>query len=78
MVLVGYAEGRKAYRLLNPKNCTLTISRDVKFDETSVIDNSMKADDEPSELELRIKLNGQAFGNGAADDEVVIEDDFQD
>lgn len=47
------------------KICTITISRDVKFDKTSVINNSMKTYDGPSEKELRIKLNGQAFDNNA-------------
>lgn len=44
---VRYAEGRKVYRL--------PFSRYVKFDETSVVGNSMmKTDDRPSEKELLI------------------------
>lgn len=45
LLQVRYAEGRKIYRL--------PFSRYVKFDETSVVGNSMmKTDDRPSEKEL--------------------------
>lgn len=34
LTFVGYAEGCKAYRFLNRVDCSITISRDAKFDET--------------------------------------------
>lgn len=33
LVFLGYADGRKAYRVLNPENDTILISRDAKFVE---------------------------------------------
>ena len=33
MVLLGYAEGTKAYRLYDPRGGKVVVSRDVVFDE---------------------------------------------
>ena len=33
MVLLGYAEGTKAYRLYDPRGGKVLVSRDVVFDE---------------------------------------------
>ena len=38
MVLLGYAEGTKAYRLYDPRGDTVLVSRDVVFDEKAAWD----------------------------------------
>ena len=38
MVLLGYEEGTKAYRLYNPRGDKVLVSRDVVFDEKAAWD----------------------------------------
>jgi hypothetical protein len=49
MVFIGYSEGAKAYRMLDPNSGRVPVSRDVIFDENRGWEwNSARSDSEPA------------------------------
>ena len=69
MVMIGYEEGTKGYRMLNPVSRTLHISRDVIFEEDQVWDwtgpTAVHNIPEYFEVELPATVEDPTIGNEA-------------
>jgi hypothetical protein len=62
LVMIGYSKHVKGYRLWNPANDKIVVSRDVIFNEATI-----GIDEKPTQVPL---LEGDTSGNSTEDDDV--------
>lgn len=71
MIFVGYAEGRKAYRSLDPSNDWIVISRGAKFLESDGVKESKRIISESSGGEFVVPESPKPIMDASKDNIVV-------